>query len=446
MLRKNLRKQLSKYKPYKIKGKITDITGNIIWATLPKVNLGEQCIIDGKVEGEVVGFKNNKAIILTYGSLEGVKVGGNVEALSRPVIVKVGKELLGCIVDAFGNPINKQVTLKEKIEIKPEPINPLERARIKEPLDLGIRAINGLLTVGKGQRIGIFAGAGVGKSTTLGMIARYTKTDVNVICLVGERGREVREFIEDALGEEGLKKSVVVVATSDNPPLVKVRSLFTACAIADYFSYQGKDVLFLVDSFTRLAMAQREVGLSVGEPPTTKGYTPSVFNLIPQIIERAGAFVNRGSITGIYTVLVEGDDPHTDPIADAAISFLDGHIVLSRQIANMRIYPAIDVLKSISRLTPQIVPPDILELQSVYIKILSIYKEVEDMIKLGIYKKGTSQIVDMVIEVYPLLVNYIKQRPEEYVSLKESWQNLKELVDAIYKVAQKYNLNLKEIA
>ena len=407
--------------------------------------MGEQCIIDGKVEGEVVGFKDNKAIILTYGNLEGVKVGGNVEALSQPVTVKVGDELLGCVVDAFGRPINKQIKLTEKIELKPEPINPLERARIKEPLDLGIRAINGLLTVGKGQRIGIFAGAGVGKSTTLGMIARFTKADVNVICLVGERGREVREFIEDALGKEGLEKSVVVVATSDNPPLVKVRALFTACAIADYFSYQGKDVLFLVDSFTRLAMAQREVGLSVGEPPTTKGYTPSVFNLLPQIIERAGAFINRGSITGIYTVLVEGDDPHSDPIADAAISFLDGHIVLSRQIANMRIYPAIDILKSISRLTPQIVPPEILKLQGVYIKILSIYKEVEDMIKLGIYKKGTSNIVDMVMEVYPELINYIRQRPHEYVSLEQAWQDLKNLNKKILEVANKYKVDLSRI-
>ena len=444
-LKRSLKKQLSKYKPYKIRGKITDVTGNIIWARLPKVNLGEQCIIDGKVEGEVVGFKDNKAIILTYGNLEGVKVGGNVEALSQPVTVKVGDELLGCVVDAFGKPINKQIKLTEKIELKPEPINPLERARIKEPLDLGIRAINGLLTVGKGQRIGIFAGAGVGKSTTLGMIARFTKADVNVICLVGERGREVREFIEDALGKEGLEKSVVVVATSDNPPLVKVRALFTACAIADYFSYQGKDVLFLVDSFTRLAMAQREVGLSVGEPPTTKGYTPSVFNLLPQIIERAGAFINRGSITGIYTVLVEGDDPHSDPIADAAISFLDGHIVLSRQIANMRIYPAIDILKSISRLTPQIVPPEILELQGIYIKILSIYKEVEDMIKLGIYKKGTSNIVDMVMEVYPELINYIRQKPHEYVSLEQAWQDLRNLNKKILEVANKYKVDLSRI-
>jgi len=440
-----LKERLKRIPPYKIKGRITGVTGPVIEAFLPRVSIGDACRLENGVEAEVVGFKDGKTLLMAYDDTKGISVGSWVESRQEPVSVGVGKELLGCVVDPFGKPLNKKEFIPEyQYYLKNEVVNPLQRARITEPLDTGIRSINALLTIGKGQRIGIFSGAGVGKSTLLGMISRFTEADVNVITLVGERGREVREFIEDSLGEEGLSKSVVVVATSDQPPLAKIRAVYTAIAIANYFSNRGKNVLFLVDSLTRLAMAQREIGLAVGEPPTTKGYTPSVFALLPKFIEQAGNFVNRGSITGIYTVLVEGDDISMDPVADAAMGFLDGHIVLSRELANKRIFPAIDVLKSVSRLMPQLVDDDILKKQAIFMDLEATYRESEDMINLGLYKKGTTPKIDLAIEIHKDMEEFIKQDMNVRVNFEESISQLEQLVDKIKQRGLSYGINWSE--
>ena len=437
-----LKERLKRIPRYKIKGKIAGVTGPIIEAHLPKVSIGDSCVLENKVEAEVVGFKDGKTLLMAYDDTKGISVGSWIESSQEPVSIGVGEDLLGCVVDPFGKPLNKDSFVPSyQYYLKNEIVNPLKRARITQPLDVGIRSINALLTIGKGQRIGIFAGAGVGKSTLLGMISRYTEADVNVIVLVGERGREVREFIEDNLGEEGLKKSVVVVATSDQPPLAKIRAVYTAVAIANYFSNMGRDVLFLVDSLTRLAMAQREIGLAVGEPPTTKGYTPSVFALLPKFIEQAGNFVGRGSITGIYTVLVEGDDISMDPVADAAMGFLDGHIVLSRELANKRIFPAIDVLKSVSRLMPQLVDDDILKYQAIFMDLETTYRESEDMINLGLYKKGTTPKIDLAIQMHKEMEEFIKQDMKMKVSFEESINQLEELIEKIRKEGLSYGIN-----
>ncbi len=427
-----LKERLKNIPRYRIKGKVTSVIGPVIEAVLPKVSIGDSCFLENGLEAEVVGFKDGKTLLMAFDDTVGVSVGSWVEARQEPVSIGVSEELLGTVIDPFGNPLNKEkIEYTQSYYLKNDVINPLLRDRITEPLDVGIRSINALLTIGKGQRIGIFAGAGVGKSTLLGMISRFTSADVNVIALIGERGREVREFIEDNLGEEGLKKSVVITATSDQTPLAKIRAAYATIAIARYFSNQGKDVLLLMDSLTRLAMAQREIGLAVGEPPTTKGYTPSVFALLPKFIEQAGAFSNRGSITGIYTVLVEGDDISMDPVADAAMGFLDGHIVLSRNLANKRIFPAIDVLKSVSRLMPQLVKDEILKYQSIFYEIESAYRETEDMINLGLYRKGSNPKVDLAIEVYPKLEAFVKQDMNEKENLENSFKKLEELVNEI---------------
>ena len=432
-----LKERLRKIPKYKIKGKVTSVIGPIIEAVLPKVSIGDACILENGLEAEVVGFKDGKTLLMSFDDTVGVSVGSWIEARQEPVSIGVGEDLLGAVIDPFGNPLNREkIEYSQQYYLKNNTINPLHRDRIKEPLDVGVRAINALLTLGKGQRIGIFAGAGVGKSTLLGMISRFTTADVNVIALIGERGREVREFIEDNLGKEGLKKSVVVVATSDQTPLAKIRAAYTAITIARYFSNKGKDVLFLLDSLTRLGMAQREIGLAIGEPPTTKGYTPSVFALLPKFIEQAGAFADRGSITGIYTVLVEGDDISMDPVADAAMGFLDGHIVLSRDLANKRIFPAIDILKSVSRLMPQLVSTEILNYQTVFYEIESTYREAEDMINLGLYKKGSNPKIDLAIDMYPEIVNFIKQDMNEREAIEKSFEKLIELVKKIIHIGE----------
>ncbi|WP_457621916.1 FliI/YscN family ATPase [Persephonella sp.] len=438
-----LKERLKSIPRYKVKGKITGVVGPIIEAILPKVSIGDSCILENGLEAEVVGFKDGKTLLMAFDDTIGIRVGSWVEARQEPVSIEVGEELLGTVLDPFGKPLNKdKINPSHHYYLKNATINPLDRERIKEPLDVGVRSINALLTIGKGQRIGIFAGAGVGKSTLLGMISRFTEADVNVIALIGERGREVREFIEDNLGEEGLKKSVVIVATSDQTPLAKIRAAYSAIAVAKFFSNSGKNVLFLLDSLTRLAMAQREIGLAVGEPPTTKGYTPSVFALLPKFIEQAGNFYNRGSITGIYTVLVEGDDITMDPVADAAMGFLDGHIVLSRELANKRVFPAIDILKSVSRLMPQIVSDDILKYQGIFTEIESVYREAEDMINLGLYKKGTTPKVDLAIQMHSKIEGFIKQDMNKKVTLKQSFKQLKDLIDLIVKEGgEKYGIS-----
>lgn len=424
-----LKERLRSYPRFKVIGRVTKVIGNTIEASLQNVKVGTVVYIDSKVECEVVGIRDNRVILMPYDVVEGIGLGSIVETSYLPLKVGVGQDLLGTVLDPFGNPLNKKnINFSNYYYLKTESINPLEREKINQVLDTGIRVINGLLTIGKGQRVGIFAGAGIGKSTLLGMICRYTDADVNVITLVGERGREVKEFIEDILGEEGLKKSVVVVSTSDSSPLLKLRAVYSAIAIAKYFANRGKDVLFMLDSLTRVAMAQREIGLSVGEPPTTKGYTPSVFTLLPRIIEQAGNF-RRGSITGIYTVLVEGDQIENDPVADASVSFLDGHIVLSRELANQRIFPAVDILKSISRLTPQLVSAEILNYQSKIIEIESKYRQVEDMINLGLYKEGTSKEIDLAVKMHPIIQESIKQNISQKVSYDDSIQHLKSMIN-----------------
>ena len=423
-----LKERLKNLPKFITKGRIIGVSGPIIEAYLPNVSIGDSCFLENGLETEVVGFRDGKTLLMAYDDTHGIKVGSFVEAALEPINVGVGEELLGSVIDPFGNPLNKPyLRYENKYYLRNDPINPMARGRITEPLDVGIRSINGLLTIGKGQRVGIFASAGVGKSTLLGMISRFTDADVNVIALIGERGREVREFVEDNLTQEGLQKSVVVAATSDQTPLAKIRAVFTAIAIANYFSNKKKDVLFLVDSLTRLAMAQREIGLAIGEPPTSKGYTPSVFSLLPKIIEQAGTFHNKGSITGIYTVLIEGDDIATDPVADAAVGFLDGHIVLSKHLAQRRIFPAVDVVKSISRLTPQLVDEQLLEYQSRFINLLATYNEAEEMITMGLYERGSSQKIDAAIDAYDSLVAYLKQPNSMKISLQESWAQLQAL-------------------
>ncbi len=427
-----LKERLKSLPKFIVKGRIIGVSGPIIEAYLPNVSIGDSCYLENGLEAEVVGFKEGKTLLMAYDDTRGIKVGSFVEASLERVNVGVGEELLGCVIDPFGNPLNKEyIRFENKYYLKNDPLNPLLRDRIKEPLDIGIRSINALLTIGKGQRIGIFASAGVGKSTLLGMISRYTEADVNVIALIGERGREVREFIEDNLTKEALQKSVVVAATSDQTPLAKVRAVYVAIAIANYFSNRNKDVLFLVDSLTRLAMAQREIGLAIGEPPTSKGYTPSVFSLLPKIIEQAGTFSGKGSITGIYTVLVEGEEIASDPVADAAVGFLDGHIVLSKEMAQKRIFPAVDPLKSISRLAPQLVSEEVALMQSRFIDLFATYKEAEDMINMGLYKKGSSAKIDLAIESYEKLEEFLKQPVDTKKDLPTSFNELKNLINAI---------------
>ncbi len=436
----SLKERLRTLPKYEVVGKVLAVVGPLIEAQIPDVSIGDVCKIDNKIEAQVVGFKENKVLLMSFTDTTGVKVGSSVRTKGYLPYVKVGSDLIGKVIDPFGNPLNSEkLELFDRIDLYQEPVNPLERERINTPLDTGIRVINGLFTLGIGQRIGIVAGAGVGKSTLLGMIAKYSTADLNIIALIGERGREVREFIEDSLGEEGLKKSVVIVATSDQPPLTKIRAAHTANAIATYFAKQNKKVNLLFDSLTRLAMAQREIGLTIGEPPTTKGYTPSVFSLLPKIIEIAGNF-KKGSITGFYTVLVEGDDISADPVADSAISFLDGHIVLSRDIADKRIYPAIDILKSISRLTPQLVSKEVIKYQAIINETEAIYKEAEDMINLGLYKRGSNPKMDIALKYHEKIVSFIKQDLNEKVTLDESIKELKDLAENIIQEAEKYGI------
>ncbi|VAX32923.1 Flagellum-specific ATP synthase FliI [hydrothermal vent metagenome] len=420
--------------PMRVYGRVVEITGVILKATGMKASIGEACKVYSEggsiVDAEVVGFKDDKALLMAVGDIQGIKSGSRVLPVGRKLSVNVSPHLVGRVIDALGNPIDGKGRINgQAYPLFGNHINPLERQRISEPMDLGIRAINGLLTCGKGQRVGIMAGTGVGKSVLLGMIARYTEATVNVIGLIGERSREVREFIERDLGEEGLRKSVVIVCTAQEPPLAKVRAAFTTTAIAEYFRDQGMDVLLMMDSLTRVSMAQREVGLAIGEPPTTKGYTPSVFTLMPRLLERAGTSSDKGSITGLYTVLVEGDDL-TDPVADASMSVLDGHIVLSRDLAMEGVYPAIDILRSVSRVMLDIVDDRHRELAMMFIENLSTYKKYEDLISIGAYKEGTNPKVDRAMKMIDRLRSYLKQGINDRRDMGDSLQGLYLLFEA----------------
>ncbi len=415
----------------KIYGRVQEITGLLIKVTGINPVIGESCRIiteQGFISSEVVGFRDGKILLMATDEMADIRPGARVFSEGKRSSVKVSDNLIGRIINARAEPIDG----KGPIYGKDYPItgnreNPLKRKRITEPLDLGIRVINGLLTCGKGQRMGIMAGSGVGKSVLLGMIARYTAAPVTVIALIGERAREVKDFIEKDLGEKGLEKSVIVVSTAQDTPLSKVRAAFTATTIAEYFRDMGYDVLLLMDSLTRVAQAQREIGIATGEPPASKGYTPSVFTLLPRLLERAGNF-ERGSITGIYTVLIEGDDL-TDPVADSARAILDGHIVLSRELAMEGLYPAIDVLQSISRLMPDLAQGLHRECAMRFIDTYSTYKKFEDMISLGAYKEGSNPRVDYAIKMYDSMRSYIRQDMNEQRDLADSIQDLILLFD-----------------
>ena len=424
---------ISDIDPIRVNGKVSQIAGLIIEGNGPLCATGNLCkILSPKRElstmAEVVGFRNDNILLMPLGEIRGIGPGSIIESKKQKATVNAGSHLLGRILDGLGNPIDgKGPTVGGKeYQIYATPINPLHRKEIVEPLDVGVRAINGLLTCGKGQRIGILAGSGVGKSMLLGMIARNTKAQVNVIALIGERGREVKEFIDRDLGKEGLEKSVVVVATSDQSPLIRMRGAFVATAIAEFFRDQGRDVILMMDSVTRFAMAQREVGLSVGEPPTTKGYTPSVFAMLPKLLERAGTMLHKGSITGLYTVLVEGDDMN-EPIADSVRAILDGHIVLSRELASHGHYPPIDILNSLSRLMINIVDTGHLEYYRKVVDILATHKQSEDLINIGAYVKGTNSKIDYAVEMIDKIKDYLKQEASEMISLENSIEELEKL-------------------
>ncbi len=421
--------------PIKVCGKVSQVIGLVVEGQGPCTSIGEMCEIyanghKNPLSAEVVGFKTDKVLMMPLEEIRGVGPGCKIVSLGKKADTRVGKGLLGRVIDGMGNPIDGKGPIEFQAEypIYFSPINPLWRKRVTEVMDLGIRAINALLTCGKGQKMGVFSGSGVGKSILLGMMAKNTRADVNVIGLIGERGREVREFLEKNLGKEGLERSVVVVATSDTHPIIRMRAAYVATSIAEYFRDQGSDVLLMVDSLTRFAMAQREVGLSIGEPPTTKGYTPSVFSLMPKLLERVGAVEGKGSITGLYAILVEGND-FDEPIADAARSILDGHIVLSRDLATKNHYPAVDVLNSISRVMIDIVDDEHKGKAGHLLNILATYKKAEDLINIGAYVKGSNREVDFAIEMVGRVNTFLMQAIDEKVSFAESRRDLLALLE-----------------
>ncbi|MBO6236991.1 MAG: flagellar protein export ATPase FliI [Schwartzia sp.] len=417
----------------KMSGKVTQVIGLVIESKGPNVSLGELCYIKSRfpnvepIPAEVVGFREGLVLLMPIGEMQGIGPGCEVVSAQKTLQVKVGMELLGRVLDGLGNPMDGKGPILSRTEypLHAEPPDPLQRPRIKDSLYVGVRAIDGLITLGSGQRIGIMAGSGVGKSTLLSMIARNTEADISVISLVGERGREVRDFIERDLGEEGLKRSVVVVATSDKPALVRIKGAMTATAIAEYFRDQGRRVVLMMDSVTRFAMAQREVGLTIGEPPATRGYTPYVFALLPRLLERAGTSA-RGSITGIYTVLVDGDDMN-EPIADAVRSILDGHIVLSRAIAAQNHFPAIDILASVSRVMTDVVTKEHREAAQHMRALMAVYKEAEDLIHIGAYVKGSSKRIDEAIQKIDAINDFLCQGVFEVSSFEEMKKTLESI-------------------
>jgi flagellum-specific ATP synthase len=411
---------------YKRYGKVKRVIGLMIESKGPASSIGDLCLIYAKgqsgkvIKAEVVGFQEENILLMPYLEAASIAPGSIVEATGESLRIKVGAGLIGQVIDAFGEPLDGKILPKglSPVSTEQSPPNPMKRPPIREKMGVGVRSIDSLLTVGKGQRIGIFAGSGVGKSTLMGMIAKQTEADLNVIALVGERGREVREFIEKDLGAEGLKRSIVVVATSDQPALMRLKAAYTATAIAEYFRDKGQNVMFMMDSVTRVAMAQREIGLAAGEPPTTKGYTPSVFAILPRLLERTGAN-EHGTITAFYTVLVDGDDMN-EPIADTVRGILDGHIVLDRALANKGQFPAVNVLKSISRVMSNISTKQHLDAANKFRELLSTYQNSEDLINIGAYKRGSSREIDEAIQFYPQLIQFLKQGTEESASLEES--------------------------
>lgn len=416
--------------PFPTYGHVTNVIGLIIEGYCTDAPIGATCEIysldkQSSCLAEVVGFKEDKVLLMLLGELRGLGRGSAIALRRLSATVKVGPQMMGRTLDGLGHPIDggPELDVDNEFSIYSSPINPLKRTRITETLDLGVRCVNGMLTLGKGQRMGIIACSGVGKSMLLGMMARSTRADVNVIALIGERGREVREFIEKDLGAEGLARSIIICATSDVSPVLRMRAAYVASTIAEYFRKQGADVLFMMDSITRFAMAQREVGLSAGEPPTTRGYPPSVFTKMPQLFERAGNSSSSGSITGIYTVLVEGDDIN-DPIGDAVRSIVDGHIMLSRKLAAKGHYPAIDVPNSASRVMSDIASPEHKKMSYKIRSIIADYAEAEDLINIGAYVKGSNKAVDEAIQYIDAVRAFLKQPYDEKVTMEQTLQQM----------------------
>lgn len=425
---------------YRPAGKVIKSVGMVFEAHLPGAKVGSLCRIESgsgggnlSVQAEVIGFRDKRVLLMPFEETYGINNESRIRLEQEDSAMAVGEALLGRVLDARGNPIDGKGPLfgedqpHELRGLYQKPSHPLEREVIRKPLDLGVRAINALLTCGRGQRVGIMAGSGVGKSVLLGMMSRHTAADVNVIALIGERGREVREFIERDLGEEGLARSVVIVATSDQSPLVRMRGAFLATTIAEYFRDQRRDVLLMMDSVTRFCMAQREIGLSMGEPPASKGYTPSVFATLPKLLERAGTGAGGGSITGLYTVLVEGDDMD-DPIADSARSILDGHIVLSRKIAQRNHFPAIDVLQSASRVMSSVITPEHREWAGQIREWMATYSQVEDILNLGAYQRGSNPRIDTAIQVHDRITQLLRQGVGEGASLDQTLASMHAIV------------------
>lgn len=417
---------------FELKGIVTEVTGLVVEATGPRVPVGSQVEIriPGKIiPAQVVGFRNDRTLVMPYGETQGIAPGASVVGSETSAAVPVGDDLIGRVVDALGNPLDEgpRPFASGLMPLLQSPPNPVTRRRIEEVFETGVRAIDSLLTLGAGQRVGIMAGSGVGKSTLLGMVAKHSSSDVAVVGLIGERGREVREFIERDLGPEGLARSVVVVATGDQSALLRLRAAYLATSYAEYFRSQGRRVVLMLDSVTRLAMAQREIGLAVGEPPSTRGYTPSVFAMLPKLLERAGTDAGTGSITGLYTVLVEGDDMN-EPVADAVRGILDGHIVLSRKLAHKGHFPAIEVLESISRVMSDIVDEEGRVLARGAREVLSEYRDVEDLVLIGAYKEGTNGRVDRAIRLYHRLVLFLRQLSEERTPYEKTIAALRDIL------------------
>jgi flagellum-specific ATP synthase len=406
-------------------GKVTQVVGPTMLGFLPGASVGSACRVypNGPQDSflaEVVGFRDRSVILMPLGEMKGVGLGSRVVLEQTSAVIRAGNALLGRIIDGVGDPIDGlgPIDAFDERSIYASAVGPLDREPIREISDLGVRAINSLITVGRGQRVGIMSGSGVGKSVLMGMMARSSNADVNVIAMIGERGREVKEFVEDVLGPEGMKRSVVVCSTSDKSPLLRMRGAYVATTIAEYFASQGKHVLMMMDSVTRFAMAAREIGLAAGEPPASKGYTPSVFAALPKLLERAGAFAAGGSITGLYTVLVEGDDMN-DVIGDAVRSIVDGHFVLDRKLAAKGHFPAIDVLPSTSRVMRQIVPREFMDLSRRMREMIAVYREAEDLVNIGAYRAGANPKIDEALRLYPEIEQFLRQDVEDATSIED---------------------------
>ncbi|GAV20006.1 flagellum-specific ATP synthase [Mariprofundus micogutta] len=433
-LRKSLLEQQQYHNPFPVRGKVFKVLGPMLEVTGLKSSIGHACEIhcsaSSPIEAEVVGFRGDHTLLMPVGSTIGIAPGDPIRPLASVPTIRTGDHLLGRVLDALGKPMDNRpmpVSGKET-NIRGTKLNPFDRHVIDTPMQLGVRAMDACLPMGRGQRLGLFAGAGIGKSSLLGMLARNSDAEVNIIALIGERSREVREFLDVALGEEALKNSVVIVATSDMPPVLRVRAAYIATTIAEAFRDEGKNVLLMVDSLTRIAQSQREIGLMLGEPPASKGYTPSCFSIMADLLERSGPGVNPGDISGLYTVLIEGDDLQADPVADSAMSILDGHIILDRKIAEQGHFPAINLLRSVSRLDNQLLPSHHMQAVRKFRKKMSLYERMEDMISLGAYEHGTNPELDQIISIMPEIRRFLQQELHSSSSREESAQGLLELV------------------